>query len=239
LDIFVSILSPNLEIHGTRLSPMIKEHQTIEITSQMEGFRNRFAGKRNAMLKSKKMIPLQNYFKSLMNPEKYGKYTKREAVRYLAKAFLFFILLVTAFVLWPVASKLSVYFLSSFKTVPVAAPYQPAPDWHERVAKIRPDDVINPRYDHLAISIILKGKNFISDAKIHSSIGTFLKQMKYLQVCNQMIANTFVGGKHDKVLPFFIEVPELPILDRYIDGFKTMIESAPDQDWYIQIDDGI
>ena len=111
-------------------------------------------------------------------------------------------------------------------------------DWHDKVSSLRDNEVINPRYDDLYISILVGSGEFKMDKEVHASIGTFLRQVKYLQVSNSKLSNTFVGGEPMEVLPFFKEVPELPQLERYIDSYKTMIESQPNLSWYIQIDDG-
>jgi hypothetical protein len=112
-------------------------------------------------------------------------------------------------------------------------------DWHKKVSDLRANEVINSRYDNIYVSILIADGNFAIDADVHTAIGTFLRQVKHLQVCNSYLANTFVGGEPSKVLPFFVEVPELPRLERYVDAFKTMYETAPELDWYIQMDDGI
>ena len=91
----------------------------------------------------------------------------------------------------------------------------------------------------MAFSIQLDSENFYDVTPIHASLSTFLRQVNHLQICNQQVANTFIGGKKDRVIPFFQQVHEMPRLERYIDAYLTMLEFAPEQEWFVQVDEGI
>jgi hypothetical protein len=109
--------------------------------------------------------------------------------------------------------------------------------WHQSVSQARHDDMINHHYDNMVISILLPEADFESDGA-HPSITTFLRQIHHLQICNEEIAHTYLGGKKSGSIPFFAQVPELPRLERYIDSYLSMLEFAPSQEWFIQIDQG-
>ena len=149
------------------------------------------------------------------------------------KAAVFSLMVITVMILFSVVN-------SFYQPTKVPPPRKSIrTDWHDMVSSLRDQEVINPRYDDMYTSILVGNSEFSMDKQVHASIGTFLRQVKYLQVCNSRLSNTFVGGEPAEVLPFFKQVPELPQLERYIDAYKTMIESQPNLNWYIQIDDGI
>lgn len=113
------------------------------------------------------------------------------------------------------------------------------PEWHDNVKETRPDDVINHRYDDIAFSILLTESTFFAGTSVHQSVMTFLRQVSYLQVCNERMASTFMGGKLSHVTPFFLKGPELPRLQRYTDAFTSIYQNYPTRDWYLQLDEGI
>jgi hypothetical protein len=110
--------------------------------------------------------------------------------------------------------------------------------WHQSVSKARHEDMINHHYNNMVVSILLPEADFENDSA-HPSITTFLQQIQYLQICNEHIAHTYRGGKKCSSIPFFAQVPELPRLERYIDAYLSMLEFAPDQEWFMQIDQGM
>jgi hypothetical protein len=224
---------------------MIREHESLNIDDgpypPQNEFRNRFPQRTPALVNPppKKNVSFGNVISTLFNPGKADRSTKRTAYKALFKIVFVILVLGTSFFLFPYAKELSKFVKSYTRKVPVAPPHEPKREWHGTVTDLRPADVINHHYDDLSISIMVKGSNLMSDAKIHQSLGTFLRQMQHIQVCNDRLANTFIGGQHAKLIPFITTVPELPFLERYIDGFKTMSETSVDQEWFIQIDDGI
>ena len=109
--------------------------------------------------------------------------------------------------------------------------------WHKQMAELRPDDAINPGFNHIAISILLANLPN-EDALLQTSITTFLRQMNFLQIASAHSAHAFVGGAHDSFITYTPQTNFFPALERYVDGFKTMLTFAPNQDWFIQIDEG-
>ena len=149
-----------------------------------------------------------------------------------AKAVLFSLMIASVLVLF---STFNAIFRSP--KVPVAR-HSVRTDWHDMVSSLRQTEVINPRFDDMYISILVGSGEFEMSKDVHSAIGTFLRQVRYLQVANSRVSNTFIAGEPGSVLPFFREVPELPQLERYIDAYETMYETQPNLNWYVQIDDG-
>ena len=67
---------------------------------------------------------------------------------------------------------------------------------------------------------------------------TFLRQINRIQICTENVANTFVGGNHFSDVAFVPKSAVFPKLERYIDGFLSMNAFSPQQEWYMQIDEG-
>ncbi|KAJ3368305.1 hypothetical protein HDU91_000703 [Kappamyces sp. JEL0680] len=108
--------------------------------------------------------------------------------------------------------------------------------WRKKVFALRPDDVINHKYDHMVISILIREESS-EDGLLHASVTTFLRQINRLQIASGTVADTFVGGSHNTYIPFQPRSNLFPKLEHYIDGFLTMHSFSPMQDWFMQVDE--
>jgi hypothetical protein len=186
--------------------------------------------RRRTKLKTLNFLPTKwNVFRT--NPKSVGeKAEQSKNIRVLLGYFVLFIL--------GIASLFLMQLLVGPRLTTTSDEVFQASPWVAKMEDTRHEDVINHHYDNFAVSILLPEAEFDNDA-IHPSVTTFLKQINHLQVCNNMVAHTFIGGKKQNSIPFFQQAPELPRLERYIDGFLSMLEFAPNQDWFIQIDQSI
>ena len=109
--------------------------------------------------------------------------------------------------------------------------------WRKKIFDIRPNDVINHKYDEYAISIMLADDPVKNDF-LHTSFKTFLRQINRIQICTETTANAFIGGNHHTDVSFTPKSIVFPKLERYIDGFLSMNVFSPHQSWYMQVDEG-
>lgn len=109
-------------------------------------------------------------------------------------------------------------------------------NWRKKIFDLRPDDVINHRYDNFVISIMV-ADDPTENHLLQACFKTFLRQINRIQICTENIANTFVGGNHFSDVAFDPKSAAFPKLERYIDGFLSMNTFSPQKEWYMQIDE--
>jgi hypothetical protein len=121
-----------------------------------------------------------------------------------------------------------------YDLVPEAVPV----GWRKLVLDARPHDVINHKYDHFAISILVREGPSDENGLLHAAVTTFLRQVNRIQIASNSVADTFIAGNHIAFISFTPLSVMFPKLERYIDGFKTMLQFSPTQEWFIQVDEG-
>lgn len=109
--------------------------------------------------------------------------------------------------------------------------------WHQKVFSMRPNDVIDHKYDDLAVSILVS-QDPSHSGMLQAAVSTFLSHINYLQLSTETAANSFIGGSLDAVREFKPKSFSFPKLELYIDSYLNMLKFAPSQDWFIQIDEG-
>ncbi|KAI8894964.1 hypothetical protein BC833DRAFT_623471 [Globomyces pollinis-pini] len=109
--------------------------------------------------------------------------------------------------------------------------------WYQLFSHHRPADAISPLFDGIAVSLILNYGHHYTLAPFQNSIGTFLKQVRDLQISTNDQSTKFVGSKLISTENFKVTIPKLSQLEIYFNSLQQFAKNFPEDDWYIQTDE--